>query len=818
MESPLSFDSSENFRKKLLVRNLKPYSVNQVCSTSDIAGVSDITLIDYSVIDSPSIDVIGQIQEEVSYNQNQYGPTNGTEIYGDTVKINLNLNTQTNQGVYDYSKSIGSKLELQGEYQETLLFVNNLYGPQYQTSYGDTVNINQNLQTNTNIGEYDISDTIQSKLEILGNQQEQILYTNNLYGPQGGNNFGVTVDINQNLQLLSNVGEYDITDTENSKLESIGNFQEAILYTNNIYGPSNSTSYGDTVTINQNKQTTSNEGEYGPLTLTFNKTPDQSRNDLYVVNEFGPETNNGYGDQINAIIYTDLISNSNQGEYGPLTLTVPKTNDEVRTDLYTKNEFGPDDIEGFGTQINTIIDTNLQTTTNQGPYNENVSSGPELTPEQSRTFAYVKNEYGPDSDNGYGNSINAIIDINQQTTANKGLYDQNVGIYGDDLTQTLTVTKTPVQSQSDAYGGNKYVNGDGNYEEATITDVTALIERTFLPYADSETTFIFVPSQYTPYDILLSTDPQGSEGSLTQDSSLAQLGAERLQKEFKARVALELLQQTLNRVNAFNTSVDTDTGGISAKPNTDPFNAVGIVSGNIPLFARDFSVTSPDLLIGQGINFAAKLAGVYSPYSYIPGEYFDYPKPRLVNQLIENPIAAVVGAVVGTINKITSLNIDSGSELFLANTSDATSDLLFQQLSYNSYRPDYRLNSLRDPNLLAPKPVFYIGDRKTILKSITPLDQQPLNRYGDNTEAAVFGHGGLGTDYETFKGQSIDERFFFGLTTRGYYDGANNPNGIDSGTIFGGFTWGSTNSGTIGKKLVTTMKFTEIPNKTRHLN
>ena len=144
MESPLSFNSSENFRKKLLVRNLKPYSVNQVFNSSDIPGISDITLIDYSVIDSPSIEDVGYIQEGILYTKNQYAPNNEIELYGDTVEINLNLNTQTNQGVYGFNKTIGSKLETIGDTQETLLYVNNLYGPQGITNYGNTVNINQN--------------------------------------------------------------------------------------------------------------------------------------------------------------------------------------------------------------------------------------------------------------------------------------------------------------------------------------------------------------------------------------------------------------------------------------------------------------------------------------------------------------------------------------------------------------------------------------------------------------------------------------------------------------------------------------------------
>ena len=802
MESPLSFDSSENFRKKLLVRNLKPYSVDQSFNSSDVPGISDITLIDYSVIDSPSIEEIGQKQEGILYVQNQYAPNDQKELYGNVVNINLNQNTKSNDGIYDFSKTIGSQLETRGNSQEMLLYVNNLYGPNGDDKFGNTVNINENLQTNGNLGEYNLNFTNQSKLELFGNQQEIFLYTNNIYGPQNNNSYGETVDINQNLQLTTNVGEYDFTDSIGSKLESIGNFQEQVLYTNNIYGPSDNTSYGDSVNINQNKQFTANVGEYGPTTATNPKTTDQSRNESYVLNEYGPEDNDGYGTDINPVIESNLQTTSNRGFYDSniglygddlsLTLTpTPKTPSQYRDDLYVVNEYGPDNIDGYGFDVNPRFGANLQTTSNQGPYNEGASSGPELTSDQSRTFAYVKNEYGPESDNGYGDQINSIIDTNLQTTSNQGEYDY--------VLSPLPLTST--QSQAEAYGDNKYVNGDGSYEEVTISDLTEIIERTFLPYAESETTFIFVPSIYTPFEILEKQNPQGSDGSLSQDSSLAQLGAERLQKEFKARVALELLQQTVNRVNAFDTSINTDTGNVSVKPNTDPFNAIGIVSGNIPLLARDFTVTRPDLFLGQGINFAAKLAGLYSPYSYIPGEYFDYPKKRLVNQALENPIGAATQAIAGLVNKVTSLNIENGSELFLANTSQATSDLLFEQLSYNPYRPDYRGNSLRDPNLLAPKPIYYIGDRKSLLKSITPINQQPENRFGDITDAAVFGHGGLGTDYETYKERSVGKNFLFGLNSRGYYDGANNPNGTDTGTIYGGFTWGSSDSGTIGKKI-----------------
>ena len=97
MESPLSFDSTENFRKKLLVRNLKPYKVENGFTSNDIVAPNQYQIVDYSVIDSPSVEVIGEIQESSLYPLNKYGPQDKTS-YGNTVNINLNLNTQTNFG------------------------------------------------------------------------------------------------------------------------------------------------------------------------------------------------------------------------------------------------------------------------------------------------------------------------------------------------------------------------------------------------------------------------------------------------------------------------------------------------------------------------------------------------------------------------------------------------------------------------------------------------------------------------------------------------------------------------------------------------
>jgi hypothetical protein len=96
MESPLSFNSSENFRKKLLVRNLPAYKVDGVFSSGDKPAADEFRILDYSIVDSVPVEVIGDQQERLIYPINQYGPGNKNS-YGDMVKININRRPSKNQ-------------------------------------------------------------------------------------------------------------------------------------------------------------------------------------------------------------------------------------------------------------------------------------------------------------------------------------------------------------------------------------------------------------------------------------------------------------------------------------------------------------------------------------------------------------------------------------------------------------------------------------------------------------------------------------------------------------------------------------------------
>jgi hypothetical protein len=173
MDSPLSFNSSENFRKRLLTRNLKPYRVDGT-SFGESFQNKEFQIVDYSVKDSEEISKIGDIQEKDLYKQNKYGPDNSNSTYGDMVNINVNLNVETNFGLYGFKNSINSKLEKIGDGQEKLLYVNNIYGPtEFETSYGNTIEINKNLQTETNKGKYGYPLTVGSDLEKIGDTKEK---------------------------------------------------------------------------------------------------------------------------------------------------------------------------------------------------------------------------------------------------------------------------------------------------------------------------------------------------------------------------------------------------------------------------------------------------------------------------------------------------------------------------------------------------------------------------------------------------------------------------------------------------------------------
>jgi len=658
MESFLSFEYTENFRKKLLLRNLKPYKVDNNFSAD--YNVREIILVDYAVKDSPEVREEQKKQESKLIGLNKYGPSEG---FGEIININKNLGTESNQGNYTLDKTVSSSLEKIGNSRESLLYTKNIWGPTiFQSSYGPTVIINKDTQTQTNKGEYGITKTVNSALETKGDTQENILRVLNKYNPENVTlGFGVSVDINVNKGTESNFGEYN--------------------YVSN-----------------------------GP-----NKPASQSQLDAYLLNPYGPENNNnGYGEDIDPFAppFTPSRQITNLGEYDHSTF-LEKPTEQSRIEAYLYNRYGPENLEnGFGiTPVDPTL--NLNTTTNQGEYEYTTSTPPKTNEEQQNT-AYLKNIYN---------------------------------------------------------------TGDGSYEVAEIEDIQKLTKNA--PYANSDSTFIFIKSDYTPISILKNDDPQGSEGNLSQDSLIAQLGAAQLKKEFRARIAFNLLQETLGKSNLTESSIEPTTGQISVAPKVDPFLAIGVVAGKVPIINKDFKVTTLPS-ITQAVTqqlFETRLTGAYLPVSPIIGNYFDYPQKNFLTQAVENPVALVAGTIANLATKILTPFIDSGSELFLQYTSAPTKQLLFDQLFYNEFRPQYRFDSLLSPNILAPSSKFYVGTTKNFIKNaVSPVTDIAKGKFEKPNIGPVFSYGEIGKEYE---GSQLTN-YLFGLKAKSFYDSVG---------LQGGFTW-----------------------------
>ena len=286
------------------------------------------------------------------------------------------------------------------------------------------------------------------------------------------------------------------------------------------------------------------------------------------------------------------------------------------------------------------------------------------------------------------------------------------------------------------------------------------------PYLDS-----FLPSKYTPYSILLNNNPTGSDGSLSQDSYIAKLGATFLKKAFEDRINFQIYQNTVGVVNLSSLQ--------------DPFQAALLATGQQPLIFRNWQITVPENPIVAAADFATRLGGAYWPVSFIPGDYFDE------NQNNGLPTSQTSG-VLTSVNQITGgllgpiLNLKRNpSQIFLGNTGNGQKSALFANLYYNKYKPNYDssfggpiggivglVNSIS--NIINPNGTvvssYYIGSPNTEPSEITsPANQIPVNPSGLQVQAPVYGPDEIGKLFEgnistiNFglggKGSSIDGDF-----------------------------------------------------------
>ena len=290
----------------------------------------------------------------------------------------------------------------------------------------------------------------------------------------------------------------------------------------------------------------------------------------------------------------------------------------------------------------------------------------------------------------------------------------------------------------------------------------------------------FVPSTYSPVSILLSPDPTGSNGLLSQDSFIAKLGAETLRAEFQRRIATGIRQNTLGRVNAFNVRGGTDI--------------LNLITGRVPLIEPNYQITVPANPILAATDFDLRLGGSIIPVSTIPGSYFDpsinQRQPTTIQQLNNAFRRSTVGRFF---NRLVGAD-KSGSQLFLNNTGGGQKSRLFDNIDYNRYKPNYQ-RTIFDRlagalvGTVESNSNFYVGSITSDPSRVfSPGGDIPVNSFGQEQEAPVYGPSELAQLYE---GVSREIKL-----------AANGPTYSNGGGIEGGFTWVSPKyRGNAGKKV-----------------
>lgn len=366
---------------------------------------------------------------------------------------------------------------------------------------------------------------------------------------------------------------------------------------------------------------------------------------------------------------------------------------------------------------------------------------------------YPLNEYGPDG--GYDGKY-SVPAAPLPVESNSGPYSPNDTVL--DLVNEFYIDAAYVQNVYGPEGGYK--------DMVIITDVVGNA-KLYTPYWDPSS---FINSTYTPYELIFSENPTGSNGPLSQDTYLAKIGAAQLKSLFEERIASELLQASVGSVNLDSLQ--------------DPFSASMIATGQQPFFTKNWKITVPENPISSSVTLANRLTGTYFPVSFIPGDYFD--ESFIDNPQVESALNVANNLTGGFLGPILN-KFKNPSEIFVANTGFGQRSVLFSSLDYNKYRPAYNRGIIQGATSAIDRLFnqdksqsggYYVGSPNSEPSQIdSPANQVPIGKNGRQQQTIVYGPQELGILYEGNENQLL-----FGLKGKSYTDGG----GID-----GQFVWTS---------------------------
>jgi hypothetical protein len=122
---------------------------------------------------------------------------------------------------------------------------------------------------------------------------------------------------------------------------------------------------------------------------------------------------------------------------------------------------------------------------------------------------------------------------------------------------------------------------------------------------------------------------------------------------------------------------------------------VNLFTGREPLIEGTSNITVANTLVGKGVDFLQTVSGVEFPWSEIPGNYLSNPRRPSDYKPTANSgqgnlltdITGALGSILG-IQRRPTLN-QKPSDLFISYLGERQKSILFNNISYSRYAPDY---------------------------------------------------------------------------------------------------------------------------------
>jgi len=270
------------------------------------------------------------------------------------------------------------------------------------------------------------------------------------------------------------------------------------------------------------------------------------------------------------------------------------------------------------------------------------------------------------------------------------------------------------------------------------------------------------------------------------DSRLMRFAAQNIRENKQgpvlARITQNLTAATLGRIRL----ADALNGNLST--------AVNIVTGREPLIEKNYKITVAKTLAGKAVDFLQTVAGVEFPFSEIPGDYLSNPQNPIENRptpkteagAILQDITGALGSLVG-IQRRPKLS-RKPSDLMIEYMGEGQKQLLYDNLSYSKYAPNYTTTARSQQS---SKLFNFVNSVAQGVKSILGLEAPRGEAYigDDRSEDVKY-------TMSDFNGNTVKSSYYLSLmfdpVSAELFEKRRNI--TEGGQIGGKLTWISTNS------------------------